>query len=762
MARRYARRRGTKTNPGTPVRKVRDPYNPLMQYWVDAAGNRTRAPSGSGSKTQLPGVSSATSMSVGSDPSRLLKGETWTGSGKAAVESLTGISENNSGLMNAALAGMAVVPIPGAAKKAIASGVKAATRGVGRTAPRVVPKATTAVVKGTTKKRAPKRTPAKQSPPKQTPSQVQKQRDLAKARMESQNPALKIPARPQPKPKNVKNDAPGAGKSSGNQQPRPVRKPKYKPTKTSTSGKPKQDAVARDTPMSRDEVLATLKKFDFDETAPFGPRNPGKKSGYDGLEKAFQRQKLRETGKRTKGVTKKTPIARERVETQVARKKKAGGSQSIYDAAKDETGRLGGSKAIARATPEELQKALKNPRSSESRLMKTLEKRARRGNLREGEVQVLNRLRDNAPKAVDGRSIPGLMTNNIRKSGQPVGVNAGTINPPRNVKASNQKWREEGGKDAPKGPKGKTGKQKRGDKITENAKEEDGVTRIKGTGGQQRRQVATGQELVPVGRRPGATGRRTGGSSSSGRRPIPMESSRRGTDVVPRRTRSEVVQGEVVRSRPSGGRVRTEPIDMPTRPVGSRSVVKGQRTPKRGASSPWATPLKRTFAMPGRAAAETKKKGMSKKKKVLAGAAITGAAASGFLSGVGQKRKEQAADKPTTPPRKTSDTVRDKYGRKISRAEFNQREAYRKSLQGMSAAEKKKARKAEMKRREQYRSSEATTRFGEQATKKFRNLDLREGVSSRKVNKEMMAARGGGGNRQAANEIRKKYQRKKK
>lgn len=751
MARRYTRRRGTKTNPGTPVRKVRDPYNPAMQYWVDAAGNRTSAPSSGSSKTQLPGVGSATSMSVGSNPSRLLQRDTWTSSGKAALESLTGVSENNSGVTNAALAGMAVVPIPGPAKKAVATALKAVTRGSAKVAPKVVPKGTTAVVKGTTKKRAPKRTPAKRTPPQQPQSQVQKQRDLAKTRMEEQNPALKIPDRPQPKPSKMKTDAPGVGKSSGNQQPKPVRKPKYKPEKTSTSGQPKP-AEVRDTPMSPAEVEGVLGKLGF-------------KRSDTGLEGAYKRYKGKGLDKgpgRTKGVTKKTPIARERSEVQVARKKKAGGNQPMRDAIKDETGRLGGDKGIAQASPQDLQRALRNPRSSESRLLKTLEKRARRGNLREGELQILNRLRDNAPKEVASREIPGLMTDNIRKSGQPVGANAGTINPPRNVKASNQKWRGEGGKDAPKGPRGQSGTPKRGDKITENAKAEDGVTRNKGKGGQQRRQVAPSQELVPAGRRPGTSGRRTGGSTSSGGRPIPLGSSRRGTDVVPRRTRSDVVQGEVVRSRPAGGRVRTEPIDMTTRPVGSRSVVKGQRTPKRGASSPWATPLKRTFAMPGRAAAETKK-GMSKKKKVLAGAALTGAAASGLLSGMGQRRKELAEEnKPETTSTKKSDTLRDKYGRKISRAEYNRREAYRKSLKGMSKAEQKKARKAEMKRREDYRKGEATTRFGEEATRMFRNLDLREGVSSRTVNKKMMAASGGGGNRQAANEIRKKYQRKKK
>ena len=150
-------------------------------------------------------------------------------------------------------------------------------------------------------------------------------------------------------------------------------------------------------------------------------------------------------------------------------------------------------------SPAELKKALSNPRSSQSRLMKRLEKRAKRGNLREGEMQVLNRLRDNAPNASNQRQTEGLMRDGVRSVGQGQaegGSKAGFVNPPRNVKASNPKWRGEGGKDAPKGPKGQSGTSKRGDKVTERAKEEDGVTRIKGKGGQARRVIAPSTKLL--------------------------------------------------------------------------------------------------------------------------------------------------------------------------------------------------------------------------------------------------------------------------
>ena len=67
-----------------------------------------------------------------------------------------------------------------------------------------------------------------------------------------------------------------------------------------------------------------------------------------------------------------------------------------------------------------------------------------------------------------------------------------------------------------------------------------------------------------------------------------------------------------------------------------------------------------------------------------------------------------------------------------------------------------------MKRREQYRETEGTAKFGKRANLITRNRDLREGVSSRKVNKEMKAAAGRSGSRQAAMAARQPYLRKKK
>lgn len=65
-------------------------------------------------------------------------------------------------------------------------------------------------------------------------------------------------------------------------------------------------------------------------------------------------------------------------------------------------------------------------------------------------------------------------------------------------------------------------------------------------------------------------------------------------------------------------------------------------------------------------------------------------------------RIQQTSGRPGGKPKMI---LRDKYGRKITRDEFNRREAFRASLQGMSASERKQARKTEMKRRRTFRSA---------------------------------------------------------
>ena len=654
--------------------------------------------------------------------------------------------------------GMAAVP-GGKLLKPIAKAAK--------TAKKTTKTPGTSTVKKTTKKAAEKKTAAKKTtkkttakkttPPVKPKSMIEKQRarDLNKIAQMRASRGVKG-GRPQPLPKNIKTDAPGGSTSPGF---RPKRTPKYEPEPTTTrnteSGQGRQRTYVTKTEAERDAMLdkATGGKWSKSlKDAPFGARETKKgKTGYPGKEKAHERVNKRDAAKRAaeKGRG-KTSIQREKSEATAARRKKAGGSPAAYQAIRNP--KLGGDVSIARMSPAELKKALKNPRSSESRLMKTLEKRAKRGNLREGEMQVLSRLRDNAPKASNQRQTERLMRDDIRSVGQGQaegGSKAGFVNPPRQVKASNQKWRGEGGKDAPKGPKGKSGTSKRGDKVTERAKEEDGVTRIKGTGGQARRVIAPSKDVAVA--RGGPRGRRVGGGATSGRKPIALGSGRRTPS-------KDVVRGEVVRGgRTSGGsKGRTaRPVDLKTKPVGGGRGSSGRGPAGRGTAARGAA-----RAAIGSGAAKGKGKGKKVRDVTPVVAAVgAGGFAASKLGGVAERTapKESDKDKVTPRPKKPTSQLRDKYGRKIDRAEFNRREAYRKSLEGMTEAEKKKARKAEMKRREAYRA-----RKGKGANIITRNLDLKEGVSSRKVNKEMKAAAGKGGKRQAAIDARKKYQRKKK
>lgn len=128
--------------------------------------------------------------------------------------------------------------------------------------------------------------------------------------------------------------------------------------------------------------------------------------------------------------------------------------------------------------------------------------------------------------------------------------------------------------------------------------------------------------------------------------------------------------------------------------------------------------------------------------------------------GVAEAAEEAVAaeEKDQEPKSKEAKSVlRDKYGRKITREEFNRRKAYRKKLEGMSPAERKAARKKEMDRREKWRGSIGKQLFKKAATKATRNLDLKEGVSSREVNKLMREALGKQGDRGAAQKARRQF-----
>jgi hypothetical protein len=94
---------------------------------------------------------------------------------------------------------------------------------------------------------------------------------------------------------------------------------------------------------------------------------------------------------------------------------------------------------------------------------------------------------------------------------------------------------------------------------------------------------------------------------------------------------------------------------------------------------------------------------------------------------------------------KPSAVVKDKYGRKISRAEYNRREKFRQKLAGAKSAEQaEKFKKAEGKRRSEYRKGEATQQFGaDAATKKVKNQNVRAWKSVRDKNRSQRASKEG-------------------
>lgn len=133
------RRRTKKGAMGVPVKRVQDPMNPMASYWVDAYGKRTKAPSGSSGSVSSGtlGVGKNTPLtqtSIAQRPGDIKSRKMWSSSYKRAMESLTGISENNSLGANAALGAMAVVPVPAPLKRGVAAGAQIVGKAVGKAA----------------------------------------------------------------------------------------------------------------------------------------------------------------------------------------------------------------------------------------------------------------------------------------------------------------------------------------------------------------------------------------------------------------------------------------------------------------------------------------------------------------------------------------------------------------------------------------------------------------------------------------------------
>lgn len=115
----------------------------------------------------------------------------------------------------------------------------------------------------------------------------------------------------------------------------------------------------------------------------------------------------------------------------------------------------------------------------------------------------------------------------------------------------------------------------------------------------------------------------------------------------------------------------------------------------------------------------------NKQKAVLALAVLGGGGVQfkrftdGQAEQVIEEAVEEAVEDKTT--KKAKSVLRDKYGRKITREEFDRREAYRKKLEGMSPEERKAARKKEMERRKKWRKTLGKQLFNSAATTASRN-----------------------------------------
>ena len=157
-------------------------------------------------------------------------------------------------------------------------------------------------------------------------------------------------------------------------------------------------------------------------------------------------------------------------------------------------------------------------------------------------------------------------------------------------------------------------------------------------------------------------------------------------------------------------------------------AIEGPKTAAKGAAAP-----KKPLAL---AAGKAAKKRKFPKKTLLGAAGLTAGlwAAGDVLDRTSKKETAAATTTSKATGRdamgmnaaeraayRTKNGLLDKYGRKISRAEFNRREAYRARKAGMSAKELAAAEKKELARRKGYRETKAVKRFGkEAATRKTR------------------------------------------
>jgi hypothetical protein len=158
------------------------------------------------------------------------------------------------------------------------------------------------------------------------------------------------------------------------------------------------------------------------------------------------------------------------------------------------------------------------------------------------------------------------------------------------------------------------------------------------------------------------------------------------------------------------------------------AVRRGSAVATRGRTE---TPIN-TRVIPG-TGGPIKNQGRSKKGLAAGAAAVGAVGAAGYLFDKSSAGKKSASDVAKQGAEGTKrQTMRDKYGRQIGRAEYNRREKFRESLKGKTPKQAEQMRKAELKRRSEWRKTDGKKKFGVLASKKSRNLDVPVGQSVRK------------------------------
>lgn len=126
--------------------------------------------------------------------------------------------------------------------------------------------------------------------------------------------------------------------------------------------------------------------------------------------------------------------------------------------------------------------------------------------------------------------------------------------------------------------------------------------------------------------------------------------------------------------------------------------------------------------------------------------------------------KRLSPRKPKTTTKTPRSGLKDKYGRKITRAEYERREKFRERRKKMTVTQAKTATRVEMERRKKWRDS-AKKNLGSSVTKVTRNKQMATGTSSRYVAAKTRTATKGTGSGTVssaiAKGIRTKYNRKK-